>query len=96
MGLEEALGEIVSSVDSVDEPEIDPEDVGTSREDWKFAIAHCPEFAARVAYNGGEEEAKMMVDLIDDVLKNGHSEFRVNSKMEEHMETARESIVEKL
>lgn len=97
MGIEDVVRNNKSESEGSDEldPEMDPEDVSITKQDWKFLIAHEPNIATRVAWEYEEKEAKVMVAMMRELLEEGHDEFKVFGEMEKKLKREMERIEQK-
>jgi hypothetical protein len=72
-----------------------PSSIGLSRFGWAWIIAHYPEAAGMIARNTSEEGAKLVINIIDDLLEDEVHGLQVRESSKEEFKRIREGIIDR-
>ena len=65
-----------------------------SKHNWKWMVLHHPEELTYICKRNDAEEAKMWINVIDDILENGVVGVTVSETEKENLQHAREELME--
>lgn len=95
MGLDNLVNDAKAQKGNVS-TDAEPEDIGLNGHDWGYLLAHEPWLAEHLAYSdeNGPSEIRVILDIMDDLVENGHPAFKMTSEQREDVGYYREEVAE--